>query len=266
MAMGKLPSRLPPRERLTLLAALAAVTALAWLYLFTTAAGWTEIPAMSGMAMAEPMARPWGLADFALTFVMWAVMMVGMMLPSAAPMLTAFARIGRDRATRGRAAVAPAIFAIGYLLVWTGFSAAATLLQWALDQAMLLSPEMASASPWLTAGILIAAGLYQISPLKQACLRHCRTPLAFMLTRWHEGAGGALRMGLEHGALCLGCCWALMALLFVAGVMNLLVVAAIAAFVLIEKLAPMGIVVGQWSGAGLVLLGLLIAGRGLGWV
>lgn len=266
LAADGLPSRLPPRAGLTLLAALAAVTALAWVYLLATAAGWTEMSGMGGMAMAEPMARPWGLADFVLTFVMWAVMMVGMMLPSVAPMLSAFARIGHDRAARGRSAVAPAIFAAGYLLVWAGFSAAATLAQWALDRAMLLSPEMASASLWLSAGVLIAAGLYQLSPLKLACLRQCRTPLAFILTRWREGAGGALRMGIEHGALCLGCCWALMALLFVAGVMNLLAVAAIAAFVLIEKMAPMGVMVARGSGAALVLLGLIVAGHALGWL
>jgi len=245
------------RDRAIVIAGLAGVSVLAWAYLALLATG------VDGMAMDEAVmsarAAPWSAHDFVFTFLMWAVMMVGMMLPSAAPMILLYARLVRTQAGKGRVLAPTGVFAGGYVLVWTLFSAVAVSLQWALEQVALLSPIMASTSPWLGAGLLIAAGAYQLTPLKLACLKHCRSPIHFLATRWRKGPWGALRMGLEHGAYCVGCCWVLMALLFVGGVMNLLWVAAIAAFVLIEKVLRTGLIASRLSGALLVLAGLAVA-------
>ena len=180
-------------------------------------------------------------------------MMMAMMLPSATPMILLVAGVERQRRDRGHPAVPTAMFAAGYLLVWTGFSLAAALAQWGLHNAALLSPMLASTSPALGGLLLVGAGVYQWLPLKSACLGHCRSPLPFLGVHWREGSAGALAMGVRHGLYCLGCCWALMGLLFVAGVMNLLWVAAIAALVLVENVAAAG----PWHGrgAGLVMIG-----------
>ncbi|MDP6566385.1 MAG: DUF2182 domain-containing protein [Alphaproteobacteria bacterium] len=236
------PPGLRPRERLTILAALAAVTGLSWLYLYLLAAEMAAPGAMAGLALAaEP--KPWTAAELVLMFVMWWVMMVGMMVPSAAPMILTFATINRRKRERGQDHLPTAVFTAGYLLAWGAFSLLATLIQWGLATAALLSPMMETTSPMLGGGLFIAAGIYQLTPLKHACLKHCRSPLDFVLNHWREGALGALRMGAGHGLYCLGCCWFLMALLFVGGVMNLVWVAAIAAFVFIEKL----FVGGRWT-------------------
>jgi predicted metal-binding membrane protein len=178
--------------------------------------------------------------------------MIGMMLPSAAPMILTFANVNRKRHARGQSYVPTALFTAGYLLTWGGFSVAATLAQWALERAAALSPmDMTTDSPLLGGLLFLAAGLYQFTPVKQACLRFCRSPLDFALNHWRDGPGGALRMGMTHGLYCLGCCWVLMLLLFVGGVMNLLWVAGLGAVVLVEKLMPPG----PWiSRAGGVLL------------
>lgn len=245
------------RDRAVVTAGLVGVSALAWVYLVVLAAG------MDGMAMDEAVmsarAAPWSVLDFVLMVLMWAVMMVGMMVPSAAPMILLYARLVRTQAGKGRVLAPTGVFAGGYVLVWTLFSVAAASLQWALEQVALLSPLMTSTSSWLGAGLLIAAGAYQLTPLKLACLKHCRSPIHFLATRWRDGTWGALRMGLEHGAYCVGCCWFLMALLFVGGVMNLLWVAAIAALVLIEKVLRTGLIASRLSGALLVLAGLAMA-------
>lgn len=220
------------RDRWFVVAGLAGATSIAWAYLALMAAD------MDGMAM--PAMTVWSLLDAWLMIVMWAVMMVGMMLPSAAPMILLYAAVSRKQRDRGRVFAPTGAFAAGYLIVWTAFSLTATTLQWALEQAALLSPMMVSASPWLGGGLLIAAGLYQWTPAKQACLRRCRAPTEFLARIWRNGTGGAIVMGVHHGAYCVGCCWALMGLLFVLGVMNLLWVAVITAFVLIEKIAPGG--------------------------
>ncbi len=256
-----------------IVAGLLAITALAWAYMLYLAAG-MDMSGMQGMqgmsdmkdmdmsgmpgmaAVAGPQLQPWTPVDFALMFLMWAVMMVAMMLPSAAPMVLAFARVSRQ-AQRAREPYVPtAVFLLGYLAVWSAFSLLATALQWGLHTATLLSPMMVSTSPLLSGALLIAAGVFQWMPLKHACLRHCRSPLGFILNEWRDGAGGALLMGVRHGTFCLGCCWALMALLFVAGVMNLLWVAFIAAFVLVEKIVPRGHLVGQVAGVLLVGWGI----------
>jgi predicted metal-binding membrane protein len=171
-------------------------------------------------------------------------------------MLLTFAAVNRQRRERERPYVATGVFLLGYLLVWSGFAAAATLAQWGLNATAMLTPMMASASPWLGGGLLLAAGLFQWSPLKYACLNHCRSPLSYIIGGWREGGGGALVMGMQHGAYCLGCCWVLMGLLLVLGVMNLLWIAALAGFVLVEKVAPGGHWIGRVTGLLLVVWGL----------
>jgi predicted metal-binding membrane protein len=186
---------------------------------------------------------------------MWSVMMVAMMLPSAAPTILLVLAAHRRS---GGSMLASACFAGGYLAVWTGFSGIAAMTQWSFHRAAILSPEMTAASPLFGGALLIVAGAYQWLPIKYACLSHCRSPLAFLARHWRAGWSGSLRMGVLHGAFCLGCCWALMALLFVGGVMNLLWVGILTAFVLVEKLAPHGPLVGRTAGAILAAWGLWV--------
>lgn len=249
-AVTALP-RLLLRERVVVLAAVAGVAALSWLYLLRLGGG---MAGMDGMDM--PAAPAWTPEAFALTFGMWAVMMVGMMLPSAAPMILTFAALHRREAASRDRTLPTLLFVSGYLAVWIGFSVAATLLQWALDRLALLSPMLAATSGVLAGALFLAAGLYQLTPLKQACLQHCRSPFAFLLNRWRDGPRGALAMGIEHGAFCLGCCWLLMALLFAVGAMNLLWMAGLALFVLAEKLVPGGVWVARVSGVAMAAWGL----------
>lgn len=238
------------RDRAVTLAGLAALAALAWLYLVRLG---REMADMAAMGMADT--DPWTVADAALAAVMWAVMMVAMMLPAAAPMILVFATVNRKR--REAPGTAPyvntTLFVLAYLAVWGAFSVAAALAQWALHAAALLAEDAMQAAPLAGAVLLAAAGIYQLTPLKYACLARCQTPVGFLLSEWREGNRGAFLMGLRHGLFCLGCCWVLMALLFVGGVMNLAWVAAIAAFVLIEKLLPAGRLVSVISGAALLI-------------
>ncbi len=236
------------RDRLWMLGAVAALTLVAWMYLVAMAAGMD-----AGAAMAM---RPWTPGYAAMMFLMWVIMMVGMMVPSAAPVMLLHARVRRRRG--GRVADT-GVFLSGYLVAWTLFSAGATALQWGLAELALLSPAMAATSPAFGATVLVAAGVYQFTPWKNACLSHCRSPIDFLARRWRHGAGGALRMGIEHGAYCVGCCWLLMAILFVVGVMDLLWVAAIAAFVLVEKVAPAGRQLTRIGAAGLIIAGVGMA-------
>ena len=244
------------RQRVLLVVALAAIAALAWAYVVRLA-GDTGDSSMAGMSLDASMSRPqaggWTGADFGLTFAMWAVMMTAMMTPSAAPMVLTFAAVNRGRRAQSSDYVPTAVFVAGYLVVWGTFGVLAALAQWGFQRASLLSDQLATTSAVLGGALLIAAGIYQWSPLKRACLVACRTPLSFIMTEWRDGHRGAVVMGARHGLYCLGCCWALMALLFVGGVMNLLWVAAIAGFVLIEKAAPKA---EPWvsRGAGLALV------------
>ena len=247
---------LPRRDRIAVLGALAATTLLAWLYLVRMAAG---MEAMDPMAAAQ--IRPWSAADFAAMFAMWAVMMVGMMLPSATPMTLIYAGVARKAERQGTPVAPTAAFVTGYVAVWTAFSAAATLAQWALDRAALLSPMLTTTSPALGAALLVAAGIYQLTPAKDVCLQHCRAPAHFLASHWRPGTLGALGLGARHGAWCLGCCWALMGLLFLGGVMNLLWIAAIALFVLAEKVLPGGRLAARASGLALIGLGALLLAR-----
>lgn len=208
---------------------------------------------MPGMVMLD--LHEWGPATVLLLFVMWSVMMVAMMVPSAAPMILAFVTVNQRRQAANRPFVPVAIFLFGYVAVWTAFSAVATLAEWGLHQAAMLSTTMTATSTALNGGLLIAAGLFQWTPMKRACLKGCRSPLSFLMSEWRDGAGGAFVMGIRHGAYCVGCCWFLMALLFVAGVMNLLWVAVIALFVMAEKISPKGELLARVAGVGLVIAG-----------
>jgi predicted metal-binding membrane protein len=240
-------------ERLTALVSLVLITGFAWLYLFREAAR------MGGGSMAM---MPVDTGAYLATFLMWAVMMVGMMLPSAAPAVLLYGSLVRKNAERGVSLAAGWIFTAGYLAAWTGFSALATILQLELQRAGWLGAGMASASTWLSAGILLAAGIYQWLPVKAACLKHCSHPVQFFLTHWRAGRLGAFRMGLEHGTFCVGCCWGLMLVLFVGGVMNLLLVALIAGFVFLEKMLPAGRLTSRLAGAGLVASAIILPAFG----
>ncbi len=238
------------RDRLVVAGGLAFLAALAWGYIIHMSR--TMSSAMpAGMAMPLP-AESSG-PQLSWLVPMWIVMMVAMMIPSAAPMILLFAGVARQRKIRNVPTASAAVFTLGYLLVWALYATIAATTQWQLHRLALLSPAMAAASPLLGGGLLLLAGIYQWLPAKGACLSHCRSPLGFFSDHWREGSWGALLMGLEHGTYCVGCCWALMALLFVAGVMNLLWVIAIAVFVLVEKLLPRGRLVGR--AAALLLIG-----------
>ena len=254
------------RHRAVAIAALVVLTLLAWGWLIA-GAGVDMQPLVSlmpisrgdshasGMAMDMPM--PWSVGNCALTFSMWWTMMVAMMLPSAAPMILLYARV----ATNAQAEVRPAtgFFLAGYLVSWGGFSLAATLLQHLLERTQLLAPMvMASQSRWLSAAILVAAGIYQLSPLKDLCLRHCRSPAQFLSSHYRPGATGALRMGLVHGTFCIGCCWPLMTLLFLGGVMNLIWIALLTLMVAAEKLLPFGRYVSIATGAACIVWGAVL--------
>jgi predicted metal-binding membrane protein len=272
--------RLLKRDRVITLAGLTALCALAWLYVVTGAglgmSAWEMttlalfphqhardvMPSMPGMDMGAtaPMWMAWGFATWALMIAMWWIMMIAMMTPSATPTILLYARVHRHALVQGQIQdkLAPTgAFAAGYLLVWLGFAAAAATLHWALERAGLVSAMMmGSQSRLLSGAVLITAGLYQLSPLKNICLAHCRTPTSFLSRHWRPRALGALRLGAMHGGYCVGCCWLLMALLFVGGVMNLTWIAALAILVLIEKVLPPGQWVGRGVGIALIVWGV----------
>ena len=233
---------------------LVGVAALGWAYLLYVARDMSDMSA----DIAMPSTEAWGMVDLALLFVMWVVMMLAMMVPSASPLILMVAFINRKRRERDDPLVPTGLFLAGYLLAWTAYSAVATGAQWGLHTTSLLSPAMVSTSPVLGGILLLTAGIFQFTSLKQACLSHCRSPVGFVLGHWREGRGGALRMGMEHGLFCVGCCWVLMALLFVAGVMNLLWVAVISLFVLAEKVLAKGELVGRLGGAALLTAGVAV--------
>lgn len=252
-AEGGMVPALPLRDQITLWGGLVAVTALAWLYLVRMPMVPADLPGLAARLLS---ALPAQAADLWLTFMMWTVMMVAMMLPSASPMIAMYARVASGRAASPRSGVW--LFAGAYVVVWTVFSAAATAGQLALQRAALLRGDL-TAPPLIGAVILAAAGIFQLTPLKDACLGYCRSPLGFFMTEWRSGTAGAFRMGLRHGAFCVGCCWALMALLFVMGVMNLAWVAALSAFVLIEKATPYGRIIARAGGFAMLMAGAALA-------
>jgi predicted metal-binding membrane protein len=238
-------TRREPRAASILLVAIL----LGWVFL-----AWAVLDMTHPLAkLMMPMNPAWSVGNMLAVFFMWTVMMMAMMLPSATPMVLTFINLCRHKhqASHGW------IFVAAYLAIWAGFSAAATALHWGLQTTGLLTPMMASSSIWLTAILLLVAGAVQFTHLKEVCLRHCRTPMGYLLAEWRDGAVGAWRMGVKHGLICLGCCWALMGLLFVAGVMNLAWVAALTAALVIEKLHPAGERISKLLGGALIALGIL---------
>ena len=262
------------RQRWVVLAGLALLTALSWAYVVlganTGMSAWDATAATLFPHRLEPTAGvppddmamlpgEWPAALWLIMLLMWWIMMIAMMTPSAAPMILLYGHAARHAAAGGRLpakAASTAAFAAGYLLAWLGFSAVATVLTWALLRTEFISQmTMSSASAWLSAVVLIAAGIYQLSPLKRICLTRCRSPAAFLARHWRPGAPGALRMGAEHGLFCVGCCWMLMALLFVGGIMNLLWIGALALIVIAEKVTPWGPHVARLGGVLLLAWG-----------
>jgi predicted metal-binding membrane protein len=249
--------RVLQRDRVIAIASLVLVVALSWVYILGSAGMSMPAGAMSG-AGSTPMSDMmvsrgvWSGEYAVLVFVMWCVMMLAMMLPSAAPMILLYAALNRKHADGSLRSVA------AFVLAWGGFSGLATGAQWALEKTALLSPMMEASSTYLGGALLIAAGIWQLTPLKHACLRHCRSPIQFFAQSWRGGLGGAFLMGLEHGAFCLGCCWVMMGLLFYGGVMNLLWILGLAVYVLIEKTVPAGHFLGRGVGGLLVAWGVWV--------
>jgi predicted metal-binding membrane protein len=224
------------RDLFLICGALAALVALAWAYLVRLASNMSELP-MSDPASAAGL-HPWAALDFLLMFAMWAVMMVGMMVPTAMRAVMIYAGIAERAGSQGKVVASTYWFVGGYVIVWTAFGLVATLVQAGLDRLGLLSPMMVSLSAGLGAGLLIGAGVYQLTPWKDTCLQHCQSPAMYIARHFGPSTASAISLGVRHGAYCLGCCWVLMGLLFLGGVMNLLWIAAITGFVLLEKLLP----------------------------
>lgn len=244
-------TRLHSRERVLTAAALIALAMLAWSHVVMHGTA-------DSMSMSMPASNAWGVKMLGLSALMWSVMMVAMMLPSAGPMILTYTRVYQQRRSTGSALVPTWLFVAGYLAIWLGFSILAALAQWGLHQNALLSSFMGQVGPLLGGGILITAGAFQFSRLKQACLSKCRTPVSFLTTEWREGHLGAFVMGLRHGAFCTGCCWALMLLMFVGGVMNLVWMAALALYFLAEKLLPWAEGISRLVGGLLILAGVAL--------
>ncbi|MDX1757747.1 MAG: DUF2182 domain-containing protein [Marinobacter sp.] len=245
-----IPQRLLSRDVLSTLLALAAITLLCWWYLVDMAIDMSRIP-MAGMMTFQA----WTPDYFVMMLLMWVIMMIAMMVPSATPMILLYRRVASFNQLPG-ANLGTWLFVAGYLTIWTVFSLVATTLQWLLEALAVLTPMMKSQNALFSGVVLILTGLYQWSPLKEACLRHCRGPLAFVTSHWRPGLAGAWRMGLEHGGYCVGCCVLLMALLFVGGIMDLAVIALIAILVLLEKVLPGGRLLARVLGSLAIALGL----------
>jgi predicted metal-binding membrane protein len=254
--------RLVRRDRLIVAVALGLLVLLAWAYVIALAAHMSMMDdgGMAGMGMPgaiAPKLAAWSSTDAAFMFLMWAVMMVAMMTPSVAPMVLVHARVARQAVERGNAFAATGWFAAGYLLAWTGFAAVATVAQWGLERISLLTPGTAATGESFGGTVLIAAGLYQWTRMKDACLEQCQSPLVFIQRHGlRADACGSLVLGAKHGMYCVGCCWALMLLLFVGGVMNVLWIVAISAFVLLEKLVPARRIVSRVAGTAFIASGV----------
>ncbi len=248
------------RDRLILIGGLVAVVVLSWVYILVgagmdmTAFEMTAITKNASAMVMQP--ASWTPTYALFMFFMWWVMMIAMMIPSASPVILLFAAINRKQRVKGTPFVSTSVFVLGYITVWGGFSLLATALQWGLERVGLMSTMMVATSGLFSGLVLILAGVYQLTPLKHACLRHCRSPIQFVTHHWRKGSVGALRMGTEHGVFCLGCCWTLMILLFVGGVMNLFWIVGLAIFILLERTIPAGHRLGSLGGIGLIVWGL----------
>ena len=261
------------RDRYVVVAGLAAVVTLAWAYTVFLAWDMRGMDMDSGMSMGDnsmglttlmPMTAQWTALDFGLMLSMWAVMMMAMMVPSAAPMILTFGAFSRKLRERERPYVPTGIFVLGYVVAWSAFALLATLAQWGLHAAAFISPMGGSTNAVLGGVLLLTAGIFQWTPLKYSCLTSCRSPLGFLMSEWRSGSSGAIVMGIRHGTYCLGCCWMLMALLFVLGVMNLVWIAALAGLVMVEKVMPRGEEISKLSGVALAGWGLwMLAGAAI---
>jgi len=261
------------RDRVVVILALAFLTVLAWSYLLWLSADMSMggmdmgdfrmIP--SGTGLMVPAHTPWQAMEFGFVLVMWTVMMVGMMTPSAAPMILMYARVGRHTAAQGTPFAATVWFAAGYFLVWIAFALLASLVQWELERTALLDSWMASTSNVLGGVVFLAVGSYQWTRLKEVCLTQCQTPFAFVMAHggFRSDAPGSLMLGLRHGSYCVGCCWALMALLFAGGTMNVLWIAALALLVLFEKVTPFGRRIASLAGMVLIAAGAWLFSIGM---
>ncbi len=241
------------RDRAIIWAALVGITVIAWLYLAWMPMSSSDFGTFGSRIFV--IMTP-GLSDAVLMFLMWAVMMVAMMLPSAAPMIDTYTQMVRSRESSSSTSRVT-LFGAGYMVAWTAFSVAATAAQLILQRSGAISSALI-AVPTLGALMLIVAGVYQLTPLKNLCLTRCRTPLGFLMTEWREGARGAFVMGVRHGMMCVGCCWMLMLLLFVFGVMNLVWVAVLSIFVILEKSLPAGRLIARGSGIAMLAGGLAL--------
>jgi predicted metal-binding membrane protein len=255
------------RDRLIVAACLALICLLSWYYLLRGAGTGMSTLAMTTWQFPPPLhasggGAHWPVLYWCIMLLMWWVMMIAMMVPSAGPMILLYARVKRKSQQRNAAApgaIPTVTFLAGYLLAWLVFSLVATVLQWALEQAGLVHGMLMWSNSHALSGVfLLAAGVYQFSPLKSACLAHCRSPVSFLSSHWRNGSLGALRMGLDHGLYCVGCCWFLMLLLFVGGIMNLVWIAGLAIFVLLEKLLPRGVYVARLSGGLMIMAGAYV--------
>ncbi len=245
-------SSLPRRDLLTILGSITGISVIAWVYLLLMALEMDSGDTMNMAAMQIPI---WTPGYFLMMFMMWAIMMIAMMLPSVIPCVLIYAAVSKKAKSQGSAVAPTALFTTGYVIMWVLFSLVATCLQWALDEASLLSPMMVSNSVIFGGCLLIAAGVYQWLPIKDACLQQCRSPVEFISRNWRAGNTGALTMGIHHGIFCVGCCWVIMGLLFFGGVMNLLWIATITIFVLLEKILPFGAIGGRVMGLLMVIAG-----------
>ena len=244
------------RQRIFIWGCVVAVTLVAWAYLALLAYQMPEYDATNLAEMAISMATPWGPADFFFVFVMWVIMMAGMMAGSATPAMLLFAGM-HAKSGASRMPMVVLSFGLGYALAWIAFSAAAAIVQWMLHSAGIFSPAMTISNLHVAGVILCAAGAYQFTPVKASCLRHCRSPVGFFMTNWRDGITGALQMGMRHGAHCMGCCWMLMLVLFAVGVMNLLWVALLTLVVLLEKTGRAGVLVARVAGTAMIILGIV---------
>ena len=237
ISLGSEPlSSLLFRQKTIIYAGLLAIGLASWGYMLWMAWAMEHMDVIEMWMPPRGGARPWEFYDFWMCFVMWIIMMIAMMLPSISPMVLLFSKVNKTKKEKEQIYAPTFIFLSGYLLSWAVFSIIATLVQWPLHESALLNPMMNSRSYLLSGLILTSAGIYQFTPLKEVCLKHCRTPLTYLFAHWKDGKLGALYMGLHHGTFCVGCCWMLMAILFALGVMNLLWIMALALFVLFEKI------------------------------
>ena len=240
-------------DRAEVITAMAIILAASWAFV-----AWMTLDVShSVINLMMPIDISWSFSTLAAVFVMWTMMMVAMMLPSAAPMIVNFDRVSQRRSVNSTSRPGVLVFVLAYLLVWISFSILATAVQWALQRFGLLTPMIESRSAWLTSSVFVLAGLYQFSPLKHACLGRCRAPLIFLMQEWRDGLSGAWTMGLKHGLYCAGCCWALMLLLFTAGVMNLAWIVLLAMLIALEKWPQSPIWISRTYGGILVLIGIV---------